>query len=454
MKFFLILSVPFFLGSSLLAQRKLADIKLNYPQVEEIQGVAVNDSIFLTMKNGFDFSSKYVSMWVLPNGEVKDADVAQLSGKTVFAVQNSGDSIFFYYFEAERKEVTIKALAQSKTTGKNRFSGKRILLKGKLLGAYLDRNLFLITSSKKDYSLVITEVNNMTVENEEIFKLSAALLRQGKSNIAFIAEDAETRQSQAEAPVKIYKQNKSIFIGVDEPYNQDAPNTPKSTIIKLDLEKGTSEIKSFFELTQQPFRTFVSGNYIFKVVANRGFDISIFDFNTTKIVKSLRVDKTSTIRDSIYFFRDGNLNLIEKRKSVWAAMDNRGDCFITASPIDSAFILKIGTHRMVKPVTYVPVVSVFGPLVQLALLATQISVLSATDAQSIDHYYYMKWDGKESLTYISKPENISQIIDKYELEKIDFKFQYKGYISSKKLTYGIYKAEDSGLVNIVKFTKP
>jgi hypothetical protein len=429
------------------AQKRIAEFEVDNLN-DDVQCIAAQDSLFLTYTTGVPNYTVFKSIWILPTGEIRNCDVPELKDKAIGAIRNVGDSTYFYYFEATRKNLTVGLLIQSKITGQKRLSSKKIKVEGRLVGVSLDRDLSLLTISKGNSLLIYTRIKNVNILDSKSLKLPKNFLT---SAPVFVNPEKDIRSTQAAALAKAYMYKNMIVLSVDVNYGR------KSTFLKWNLDTGETEMKDLTQIQNMPLRTLLVDDYVFKVGSKRGFHISILDNKTSTIIQSSDIDKTSSIDGNVAFFRTEVDYVVRTNRTVWDAVDNlASDCFISAAKAgDSTYILKIGSHETHPRSGGVPVISAFGPLVQLALLASRTAIGASNEEPSVDIYFYMKWDGKH-LTYTTNPETIGQVIDRYETEgeAKNMKFKYKGYIYGPEQAYGLYQIKDKNIIQIIKFDKP
>src|SRR5262245_19206033 len=115
--------------------------------IDNARGLVVNDNFFLTYKT---ISGTAKSFWVLPNGASVDIDLKELNDKLICAVTGGPDSANFYFIEQSKKMFVLRSLVYNPTKGIKKQTSMEMKIPGRLLGSFVDGDVFLICVEKKE----------------------------------------------------------------------------------------------------------------------------------------------------------------------------------------------------------------------------------------------------------------------------------------------------------------
>jgi hypothetical protein len=443
---------------SLTAQQVLCEIEQGKMELVNINGFEVGDSLLLNIAGRVgvidvaraetNYEHTHRLLWVLPSGEIKY--VSSNFPETVFcAGYNKGDSVFLYYLVESKKQIGIKIFAQSKTTGQFKLSEKTALVEGQLLGLYYDHGLFVISSSKKDYSIHVSKLNRLNIVDKKIFNLSFEILKKGKEDLVFIPEGVEPLPEIANYRTKIYKIKESIIICSDE-LPKDSHSVGRTTLAKLNLKSGDSQIKTFLQSGNFSFRTFLSNTLLFSVHSDKGIIIKAIDYTSGKEISSAKIDDEST--SFIHYpcvYRNGAFNYVTNDLPVTDAIHRFGNYFISATyNNDSSYVIKVGDRHLASTEPLLPRLIVLGGFGLKRFL-----LYSQTQA-GVAYYFYMDFDKNNNAHYLDTPESLSSLVDRYEMQdRKENRFSYKSYLMSKECAYAFYKETGTTKLKVVKFSK-
>jgi hypothetical protein len=419
-----------------------------------IQGLVLNDSIFMAgypTKNG-----PAKAFWILPSGEVVKLNSPELKNKLVVALASSGDSTYFYYLEQLKYTISLRAVVQSQQTGVITSSNKSISFTGSFVNIFHQgQHTYLLSIFKERNEIRLSEIKGIERLNET-FLISAVDLNTNLSPFSFVSENEILSPLAAASPNKIYQQGNFLYIGIDQTKALDG--MPKTSILKINLNSGESELRIIVDNAGKQFRTYIENDYIFKITKSRsaGAIISIYDLADFSLRQTMKINKETAIAQNRSYKKD--FAKTTDKESVWDAISNTSSSFIMATPTDSVnFIVRVGTHHLVdrSGAGFIPVVSAFQVLAIVGAVA-RVAALSLSEMESVDHYFYLKWDGKNELAYADKPVSAIQAIDTYDITmfKQKRKFEYKGYLQTHSKVFGFYQESGSKFLDIILFETP
>lgn len=420
----------------------------------EIQGLVLNDSIFIAgypTKNG-----PAKAFWILPSGQVVKLNSPELKDKLVVALASSGDSTYFYYLEQLKYTISLKAVVQSRQTGTVTSSNKNISFTGSFINIFHQgKHTYLLSIFKERNEIHLSEIKGMERLDEK-FLISAVDLNTNLSTFSFVSENEILSPLAAASPNKIYQQGNFLYIGIDQ--TKAVGGIPKTSILKINLKTGESEHRIIIDDSGKQFRTYIENDYIFKITKSRstGAIISIYNLHDFSLLQTIKINKETAIAQNRAFIKD--FFKTTDNESVWDAISNTSSGFIMATSMDSMnFIVRVGSHHLINRSVagYIPVVSAF-PVLAIVGSVARIAALSLSEMESVDHYFYLKWDGKSEPVFADEPVSAIQAIDTYDITmfKQKRKFAYKGYLQAHPKVFGIYQESGSAFLNIILFGTP
>lgn len=450
----LIVSAFLVQGQTMHAEIPLKDIVSRNNQLE-MQGLEFNDSIFIAGYSSKNEPAK--AFWILPSGKVVKLDSQDFGNKLIVGLATSGDSIYFYYLEQIKNYTLLKAVVQNLHTGTITTSNKNIVFNGTFVSMFrLGKHVYLLSILRDQNEIYLSEIRAM--ERLRQISLAGRLdLNTNPSPFSFVSENEILSPLAAASPNKIYQKGSFIYVGIDKSKIRDG--TPAMTLIlKINIRTGESEVRTIIDTSGKQFRTYIYNDYIFKITKSRssGAIITIYDLGDFSIKKSLIIDKETAMAKNRSFKKDFAKTI--DKESVWDAVSNNANGFITAISTDSTnFIIRVGSHHVVdrSGAGFIPILSQY-PILAIVGAMARITALSLSEPESVDQYLYLTWDGINGPAFADQPRSAIQAVDAYEVEKFkrNSSFKYKGYLQRHSKTFGIYLEPGSASVNIILFKNP
>ncbi len=420
----------------------------------EVLGLVLNDSIFIASYPTKTEPAQ--AFWILPSGEAVKLNSPELKDKLVVALASVGDSLYYYYLEQLKYTISLKAVVQSRQTGTIISSNRSISFTGSFVNIFHQgKHTYLLSIFKERNEIHLSEIKGMERLNEK-FLISTVDLNANSSPFSFVSENEILSPRAAASPNKIYQQGDFIYIGIEQAKAVDG--TPKTSILKINIKTGEPELRIIVDNSGKQFKTYIENDYIFKVTKSRssGVIISIYNLHDFSLNQTMKINEETAIAQNRSFKKD--FVKTTDKESVWDAISNTSSGFIMATPIDSMnFIIRIGSHHLIdrSGAAFIPIISAV-PVLAIVGAVAKIAVLSVSEMESVDHYLYLKWDGKSQPVFADKPVSAIQAIDTYDVAmfKQKKKFEYKGYLQSHSKVFGIYHESGSAFVNIILFGTP
>ncbi len=464
MKSILLTSALFILSPCLIAQEFIASVPLENLYVKKVQGCVLKDSIFISYSDAIQEEALFKTILILPDGSYKALNLPELKDRIFLGAAGFNDSLYFYYLKKIQKSIYIKTVVLSKSTGKRTSPNWQFELPEKILGTFTDNGLYVLYTEKNGQVVRLAHLKGCSIHQTTDYKLTRNPFSKSKPSVALIHDGANVTPAEAEARTKIYFTKKQILGSIDEgetfysnPDGTDTHVNGKTTFFRMD-STGYNDTKLIPDNSGKKFSTFIYGGYLYKVVKDKGFQVSIYDWDVNDtFIKSFAINKQSSFKDETAYVRDDKARRLFNDRTVWEAMDNGGNPFITVHPIDSGnVILKIGTHTQVKS-SSIPVVSGLGAVVTLISAAAVISNYALDKGESVDHYFYLKGNPITGFTYTNDTGILDQRLDLYEVFNVEKKqkpleFKFKGYLKGGDFTYAIYQfAKGAKELKIIRF---
>jgi len=466
----IVFSISMAIAFSTRAQKIQLEIDLGKFRFNELKGIKVGDSIFLTLeavsvtnasKTGSTGDAVTInkSYWLLPNGESKEVDLPKLVEKSFLATAKSNDTTYYYFAEWYKKGAKIKALALSKN-GKGQISDRSILLDTRLYGRYVENgSLYLLTAEKSAFGLRLIQLNGLSIVGERNFPLSFDLGKNKRASISFYEANSPIMPSQATDPIKIIKEKDAIVICVDE-YKLDYtdPNAPptslfRTIVARLDLVTGEVTNRLFMETTPVYFNSTVFNNYLYRIVLDAGLKTEVFDLsNGQKVTSYIIPEKAKTMNTSVYSRNEESL-MVKKTEGVepnsLLRFNRKGFLIVEPSPLQDSLQITMGVYGEIYH--SVPLVHSLGLLGVLVPTMATIGA-NALDDRKYYQYFYMKSNQKNESLLFQKGNTglLLQKIDEYEMQRGEV-YAIKGYIPTQNAIYGIYGFKNSPIVQVIKF---
>jgi hypothetical protein len=477
---------------SIQAQKPVGEITTDLI-VKDIQGMAIDHGIFINVSlvdPETRAAPEKKSYRIHDNGTLDEVNLGIIKDEQLVAIAKSGDSIYNYYLDEDRKKVTIRAWELSNQNGAGKIGAQQISLSGTLYGSYSERgDLFLLCSSKGSFALRLMQIRGMQVVKETSFSLSFDLGRNKKSTVSFIQAWQTETFLQAASLIKLTKEGDVIWITVDEPMSTYEEKTSqsalsKTTVVRLDLMTGDADVKTFYDPTREYFNSSISTGLLFKVVRDNGLRIDVFNFEDERKIYTVAIPARVDYSGDIAYVRLG-YNFVSKETILGPILGSRWPHFVMVdSTATGEWILTLGNYG--KEDGGIPVVTGYGLVFEMISLAA--IGIQQFEAASVYQYFYLKGSLKNGFNLMQKstigmqqlkddayiyqyldfkgsPGNrfgltnesslIRQRVDDYEyaqqLKKVVF--SYKGYVNSQSGIYGIYQMAKSSVIQILKFEK-
>ena len=418
----------------------------------------VNEDIFLSMQvKGSRSGQESLHVLIKPNGDQKKIDLTGISGLPIVAGVQRGDSTCLYYLDRVEKTVVLSTLVIDENTGASSKLTGSIPVPGMIYGSYVEGNdLYMLCAVKNEYKLRLFQMRNGVLRSASEFPLTFNLGKRKNQLVTFMDMANPVSPLDAVGQVKICKDGRAIWILVDEAYSdRDVTVTENSlfrtTAIKLDLDKQTTIVKSFYEPERSGFVSAVLGNSIYRWVLSSG-RIDEFDFISGKKKNSVLVPGLRDARlDSTYVHINDKFK-IEKSVKGKTYLDHIfGWILVVDSLSNGERVFTLGLYGD----NHSPMVLAYGvPIIGTLIIAASSLVVSQLAPSPVTAiYYYYRGYMDQSVTATYNVPFLRKKVDDFGNRQLKNKvfFDFRGYLNMPETTYEVTQQHNSKVVEIRKF---
>lgn len=413
--------------------------------VQSIQSFSLNDSLFVffssTGKKNFN------SLLVLPDGTQKAFDLIELKDKAIATITSSDAHFQFYYFDTANDFVTLNVLLLNKRTGA-KSNPDPISIPGRVIGYEGNDTLTVITYDRNTSLIHLQRFKNFSRFFANQYAANAQLFK-GKVN--FISRTDIVRPSDADADIKIFLQEKHLWILAENHENKSMGTT---TVFKIEIKTGITATKAIFDISGEKWNTMLCGEMILKVVKSKGITLQAYDFQKSDPVFSSEYKEGGPISKERAYERRGVSNEVFSI-DVQQALKAWGRPIVVPHREGNSIVLKIGNYEpKINPKSPVPVIGSGVMRLIFELARTGSYVLN--DKVSDDRYFYLRGNFIDGFSMEPDPKVIEKVIDDYEIanRQKPMYINFKGYLSTQEAAFGFYKFEKHyDQIKIVKFDR-
>lgn len=422
--------------------------------VDDLHAIPIGDSLFLSFneRSNYKNSTSQRQFFVLPNGEIREVELDELTNKFICGVKVLGEKHFFYFLnEKSKKKIQLSTLVFDSRTNKKRIDSTQIEINGKLIFSYVEKDLFLFYAVKGEWLLHKIQISGSQIISDQTYKMPIDLADDKSlsigSNIGFYDAEAPIDLDQMKNDIKIIKNKELVSITIDRRTTFEN-EIPKTIIHKINLVTSETSTKIISDFESSSFSSFLLEDYLIKFVDKN--EIIVVDLKSSKSVMKLSLNKKNFSLTEPSFLRDGNKKLT---KEVTLSTFFKAPGKISISPslnLDKSIRILVQKSYEKRP--FVPVLGMFGVATQLALAALNFAVKTIGEHPSVDNYFYVKQEDN-SLIYDRESTSNQKSIDKYEIESLKRgdKYLFRGYLNIKSGYFCFYQKNKSRNLHVVKF---
>lgn len=415
--------------------------------VEGFATVTVGDSILILGKYKSAIAAP-LQLWLNKiTGEVRPLDIPELSQKSICGITRSTRTVNFYYYTQSKKSVLLNVLELDRSTGQKIVDTIPLRTDMRLLGSYVDGKLKIVFSSPRTFSIRIFEVDGNKLDNEKIFQVPNDLFV-SKDPFVFFPKGVTPRKHEALSLKKIYQNDSSLVITVDEPFEEynEKRKTFKTTYVNLNLVTGKTIIKFFMETQRSPFSTFVHHNLLYRRLDNKN-EMDVFDLSLGKKVSSFSIpfESLETVEQVV---RDGEKGFIEKRqvgKPLYFFRAAKG--FVNVEEDQGRTVLMWGWSQEAGSGLFGP-----GPFALIGGLA--MTIVRDIKERNLIAYQYFDLAASRPDHVVPAVSSLNKRVDEYELSRFaGMRLNLKAYAEDASYVYAFYLRPKTSKIIFVRFNK-
>jgi hypothetical protein len=421
------------------AQTVLLDQPLGKATAPKFQGVVSGDSVFVSLFQ----TGKSSGYWISANG-VREFNLPELTGKSLFAVGRA-DSSYYYFLIEEKKKLYIGALVvkdESRTIAK-----AKVPLNARLYGAYVENgHLFLLMAEESGYRLKLAEFAGLKMVRNQSFALSFDLGRLKNQSVSFYQSGTSTMPSDVIAPIKIVKDKEAIWITIDEPkppYQAQPLDLFRTTVLKLGLKNGETRARMFPTRSEDFFNSVVLDGFLYRLIQEANYYVEVFKIESGEKIGTYSEPELKDAQQEFpVTVRDGVRSIVLKQTRKKFGLSRGSKAFVLVDSISTGGVLAtLGVH-----VENSPKIPVVGNLAALFFVMNEVVLKSVEGAITYVYTHFFIRDNK--LDLFDEPATRRQRIDTYEL---GFGASKKAFFHTRSHSYGVYLISNFTQFRVVRF---
>ena len=435
---------------------------INIKEEYEIQSIEKGDSVLLIINRTIGYYNNKQTIesdlyWITGSEIGQLSTIRRSTDGNLIGLDNyKNGNLLVYFSESSKKKGALKVYKSEAS----KFSTEPISIPivGQVLSSYQDTCLNLVLLEKKTSTLKILQIREAAIIGEKTIKIPFKLDSYKDSEIGFIDPSGHIRMDQSFAKVKFFKNENTISLVLDEPMLafEEAFNPPfKTSLFSYTLDTDKTDIKLFFEFTKGIFRSFLVDQFLFKVINSReGDHLIVFDITSQKqLIDQLILPKESK-ETTEGFYRNGRNFKIQKdllkELPVIIGYSDQWSPVIMVEKQMNDYVISVGNFSNNKGV--VTAFSSINPMVGLLVSVVGTAIKQSRENPAMSTYTYLIGSPTKGFSHKVDLDYYKKKIDEFEVSATK-EFKFKGYISSKNWSAGLYMFEDSNQLSIVKFQR-
>jgi|JI10StandDraft_1071094.scaffolds.fasta_scaffold35588_4 hypothetical protein len=463
MKKLIVIALMFFVSHRSNSQNPIAEIDFENQAIERLKGAVLNDSLFLTIEGLRTVSAfKRNFYWIKADGSVRTLPLKLNKDQSIYAVGYTEDEEYYYYPIEIKKRVFLRALILNKKTTELREGSLEIEIPGTIYGSYVEGGrVYLILAEKKSYTLQLLSIKGLEIDSRKEFKLTFDLGSYKTEQAKFTNAYESFIPAKAFSPIKLTRDNNTLWITVDEPkkftyeYTEPPPGVIyKTTVIKVDLnDTDKSVVKSFFENRSGDFSTRVFDDKLFRIYSDYEYNtttVEAFDFATSQKIIGRTYTNKSGFPETNIVYRSMD-NKIGMGKTETPFLRNPSGIGYISSDSMGKYTLLMGAEYEYKP--YTGLVQGLGLGALLASAIVQAVVYEIGSTKFSYNYVYLNLDTNNNLTTAQQVNLAMNKIDEFEIGQFGVKDPpiLKGYLASSNGVFALYNPRKTKILKIYNF---
>jgi hypothetical protein len=387
----------------------------------------LGDSILLCY-DAIEDKRYFFAKWILPDSGASLKSIPY----DILEVAEFENTVYYYHVINSKKKFQIKALTQRK--GENLVvddSTTVTLPKGMLLGKYVNENLFIIYYDYIENSILVLEINRLSIVKFKRYKLSFPFSKYFRPDqVALVNVKSPISTFQGYQNFKVFVDS-TVSIVCD--INSYADQIFETAVLTLDPYTEEVTRTAFIATRPSLFSSWLLQGKLFRItVFDREYVLTIYDVKTKAVLstKTINIDKQSYNG----FLRMGRKSLIRNNlpiSELRITKPNTAASLNVVATQPDQFMIQWGNYyddNASAPTIINPV----NPIASVVASAILIAATEMQDGPGLYRYSYLRWSSKTD-TYepIEKDPNFLRMkIDEYEVQEQSkgMKPQFKGYV--------------------------
>jgi hypothetical protein len=404
-------------------------------KLKDFSAVRLGDSLLFSFKD-IPVNSRRVNhaVW-LADSAVHPVDPLDAD---IFAAARYGHADYLYFIEEKSRSRRLKAWIYNDSTKARVESADTLFLHGKIIGSYVDRNLFVVSFREMGSELSLVEINRMRVVSEKRFRLPQPVAPEiAVGPVDFYTDTSEVNTFQGRSHVKVFKYDKLYVI-----YDLGS----RTYVMTLDPQTGAADVKSFLASSEAAdFRSFLIDGKLFRILhSKKKFQLDIFDLATSAQIA--KCELTAAQPDFNAYFRYGRKNVIHHKHKF----SNMLKAANVSAP--QLAVLKRDGQYIVQWGDYYDENGMGGAGAGIIGMIVTTAILQMMEGPGLNHYFYYAWNEQQnSFQRLDPPlALVRDAIDCYEMDHV-VRFEDKRYVAYRDGVAAIYYDSSANTVSVVYF---
>ena len=425
---------------TLLCQEVIGEIVIP-DRIAFANGVVLGDSLFLDLRSDKNASRYY---WIELSGKINEVDLSMVSNKSLFAVTKNNEGIAYYFLQWQNLNGKTKPILKAIWFDALRKTysplPEEVPLNNQRLASYIENGRLVILQVEDDGDMLsLIKLERMTIISQTKFNLPVNLKGYQYLPVHFYDRGSTPTQLTVAEPVKVYRQEGTILITIDDCRKPGVHRNPneayKTLVLEIDEGKPDVEAKIIRCSTKSEFRSTVSNGILYRVYHDGQINIEAYNlWGEGKL--------------SWFVGLKGSSNLPEVQITKRFGEDFRIKTALNKKPFEiKANFVNIERTESTSEIfatigrRFMPTSRAFIPIPGVGIVAFQ----SGSSGFYNSVYFRLRIEADGSYTIPKRSQTSTEKIDDFEIEFQKGKdMSYIGYVSAPNRTIGIYNYRITG----------
>lgn len=402
--------------------------------LKDFSAVRLGDSLLFSFKDIPNDSRRARHAVWLADSTVRPVDPLEAD---VFAAARFGHADYLYFIEEKSRSRRLKAWIYNDSTKARTEAADTLFLHGKIIGSYVDKNLFVVAFREMGSEISLVEINRMRVVSEKRFRLPQPIAPEiAVGPVDFYTDVSEINTFQGRSQVKVFKYDKLYVI-----YDLGS----RTYVMTLDPQTGATDLKPFLASSEAAdFRSFLIDGKLFRILhSKKKFQLDIFDLATSA---QLAKSELTAQPDFNAYFRYGRKNVIHHKHKF----SNMLKAANVSTP--QLAVVKRDGQYIVHWGDYYDENGMGGAGAGIIGMIVTTAILQMMEGPGLNHYFYYAWNEQQnSFQRLDPPlALVRDAIDCYEMDHV-VRFEDKRYVAYRDGVAAIYYDSSARTVSVVYF---